>query len=152
MVRPMPVSEDLDLDVLRAGQQPLKVDTAVSERSERLTAGASSRIKQIIGPCSTARIPLPPPPEEALSSKRVANTERSLAESLTSASCPSSMDSISSPGYDGDPGIPHGDTGRHFVAHLSQWQKALGPTHWSTSSPIQLVAKSARSERNPNPG
>ena len=61
------VGQDLDLDVPGAGDQLLKIDRVVAEGVERLTSRRGQGAGSSAGSLTT-RIPLPPPPADALTS------------------------------------------------------------------------------------
>ena len=60
------VGEDLDLDVARPLDQPLDVERAVAERGLRLAARRRNRFGQRLSASRAIRMPLPPPPADAL--------------------------------------------------------------------------------------
>ena len=62
---PCASAEDLDLDVPRPLDQPLDVERAVAERRGRLAPRRADGFDRVLV-ASTRRMPLPPPPAEAL--------------------------------------------------------------------------------------
>ena len=62
------VAEDLDLDVARPLDVALEQQRVVAERDSRLAARALDRLGELARRARTTRMPLPPPPADALTS------------------------------------------------------------------------------------
>ena len=78
------VAEDLDFDVTRPLDQPLDVQRAVAERRPA-SRRAADRRRAISSGARTTRMPLPPPPADALIS--AGNPTRSTARRTPSSDC-----------------------------------------------------------------
>ena len=96
----------------------------------------------------TARMPFPPPPEDAFSSSGYPT--RCEAASMAARASASSSCSISSPGITGTPAARM-VIRAVILSPICSMASGLGPTHCRPAFPTAR-AKSARSERKPKPG
>ena len=72
---PVPVAEDLHLDVARARDQLFHVELVAAERGAGLRATALERLLDLLG-ARTTRVPRPPPPASALMIMAPSGAER----------------------------------------------------------------------------
>ena len=81
------VGEDLDLDVPRPLDQPLDVERAVAERRLRLAPRRRDRLGERRAASRATRMPLPPPPADALTrtGKPISRAAAAMPASLWSA-------------------------------------------------------------------
>ena len=56
------VAQELDLDVAGTREVALEDEPIVAERGRGLAPRAGERLGQLVAPCSTTCMPLPPPP------------------------------------------------------------------------------------------